>query len=255
MGPDVLGGNLVYGTDRWREALAAWDRWTLDLPDAMQSILTVIAPPADWELGTDPVLVIGQVWSGDDPAEGERLADALRSAAPPDAEEVGLTPWPQWQSAMDELFPRGSRAYWRNTSFDRLDDDVVDVLVRRGTEQTWSGTAFDVHHMGGAFARVPEGATAFPARDARFWLNVYGFWSDAADDDARVGFVRGFGDEMGRLGGRGRYLNFMGAEPGDRRAAALAVWGEPTLARLTALKRRYDPENLFRLNHNVPLDA
>src|SRR5699024_6498573 len=143
--------------------------------DAMQSILTLIAPPQDWELGTEPVLVVGAAWSGADPEDGEHLIALLRAAAEPDAEEVGQVPCTDWQSAMDVLFPLGSRAYWNNASLDRLDADVVAVLDRRGAEQTWPGTAMDIHHMGGAYARVPEDGTPFPARTARFWINVYGF--------------------------------------------------------------------------------
>ena len=104
--------------------------------------------------------------------------------------------WVEWQSAFDPLFPKGTRAYWRNTSFDRLDEDVIDVLAGRGSEQTWSGTGFDVHNMAGAFGRVPEEATPFPNRAARFWLNIYGFWTDPADDDDRIAFVRGMSADM-----------------------------------------------------------
>ncbi len=161
-------------------------------------------------------------------------------------------PWTEWQSAMDELFPRGSRAYWKNTSFDRLDDDVVAVLDRRGAEQTWPGTAMDIHHMGGAYARGPDDGTPFPARTARFWLNVYGFWTEPADDDARTTFVRGVASDMAPFASGGQYVNFMGrAESGT---GAQEVYGAAKLARLVALKRRYDPHNVLRLNHNVSPD-
>ncbi|WP_324652766.1 FAD-binding oxidoreductase [Georgenia sp. H159] len=252
VGPDVYGTNLIYHRPAWRAALRAWESWTRDLPDDMQSIVTVLTPPADWDLGPDPVLIIGAVWVGAEPDDGERHLAALRAGAPPDAEEVGQVPWAEWQSAMDELFPRGSRAYWKNTSFDRLDAEVIDVLERRGAEQTWHGTAFDIHHMGGAYARVPEDATPFPARDARFWLNVYGFWSDPADDDARTAYVRGAAADMAPFATGGQYVNFMGRDPADPVVAAEAVYGPATLARLVALKRRYDPDNVFRRNHNIP---
>lgn len=252
LGPDVHGTNLIYHRPRWRAALRAWETWTRDLPDALQSIVTVLRPPADWDLGADPVLIIGAVWVGADTGEGEQHLAALRAGAPPDAEEVGLVPWVGWQSAMDELFPRGSRAYWKNTSFDRLDDEVLDVLERRGAEQTWHGTAFDIHHMGGAYARVPEDATPFPARSARFWLNVYGFWTDPAHDDERTAFVRGTAADMAPFATGGQYVNFMGRDPADQVVAAEAVYGSAKLARLVALKRRYDPHNVFRRNHNIP---
>lgn len=252
VGAEVYGTNLVYQRPGWRAALRAWEEWTRDLPDELQSIFTVLAPPAEWELGSEPLLIVGAVWTGPDPADGERVIGELRAAAPPDTEETGLVAWPAWQSAMDELFPRGSRAYWKNTSFDRLDDDVVDVLERRGAEQTWQGTAMDVHHMGGAFARVPEEDTPFPARGARFWLNVYGFWTRPEDDVAHTAFVRGVAADMAEFASGGQYVNFMGRAEGG--AAAQEVYGAATLARLVALKRRYDGRNVLRLNHNIPPD-
>ena len=153
------------------------------------------------------------------------------------------------------MFPKGARAYWKNTSFDRLDDATIEVIVRRAAEQTWRGTGFDIHHMEGAFGRVPEDATPFPNRSARYWLNIYGYWPDAADDAARTAFVRGFAAEMEPHASGGQYVNFLG--PGrrprrTRRRPRSAVYGPDKLARLTALKRRYDPDNVFRLNHNIP---
>lgn len=252
LGPEVYGANLVYTLPRWRTALRTWEAWTRELPDDLQSIVTVLAPPPELELGTEPVLIVGAAWAGPEAEDGERLVGELRSAAAPDVEESGLVPWTSWQSAMDDLFPRGSRAYWKNTSFDRLDDTVVDVLVRRGTEQTWQGTAMDIHHMGGAFARVPRDATPFPARDARFWLNVYGFWTDPADDTARTAFVRGVAADMVPFATGGTYVNFMGRAEDEGRAAAEQVYGREKLTRLVALKRRYDPGNVFQRNHNIP---
>ncbi|NKX54622.1 FAD-binding oxidoreductase [Arthrobacter mobilis] len=250
---EVFSGNLVYyGPEHWTIALQAWEHWTRELPDELTSIITVIVPPPSWELGDEPALIIGFCWASEDRGEGERLVDALRQAAPPDAEAVEPVPWVQWQSQTDELFPKGVRAYWKNTSFDRLDDEVIALIIGRAAEQTWHGTAFDIHHLGGAFGRVPEEATAFPNRSARFWLNVYGFWNDAADDAARINFVRGFATDMRPFATGGQYINFMGAEPGqDPRSLALTVYGPDKLERLTALKRAWDPDNAFRLNHNI----
>ncbi|MPV36205.1 FAD-binding oxidoreductase [Georgenia subflava] len=252
--PDpVLAVNFVYGEPSWRQALTAWEEWTRDLPDAMQSIITVVTPPAFFGLGDDPVILVALAWVSPDRAEGERLVEQLRAQAPPDGEETDTSGWVGWQSAVDPLVPWGSRAYWKNTSFDRLDDEVIDVILRRGAEQRWVGTAFDIHHMGGAFARVAEEATPFPARSARFWLNIYGFWTDAADDAHHTAFVKGFAQDMAPFATGGLYVNFMGHDDDtDWRAAALAVYGPDKLERLVALKRRYDPDNLFRLNHNIP---
>jgi FAD/FMN-containing dehydrogenase len=250
---EVFSGNLVYyGPEHWTIALQAWERWTRELPDEMTSILSVMVPPPCWELGSEPTLVIGFCWASGDRAEGQRLVDELQQAAPPDAAAVEPVPWTQWQSQADELFPKGVRAYWKNTSFDRLDDEVIALIVGRAAEQTWYGTAFDIHHLGGAYGRIPEDATPFPNRSARFWLNIYGFWNDAADDTERISFVRGFATDMRPFATGGQYINFMGAEPGqDQASLALTVYGPEKLERLIGLKLRYDPDNLFRLNHHI----
>ena len=254
-GPQVFSGNLVYEQDRWPQAWAALDRWTQDLPDEMTVITTTLTPPAAMQMGDQPLLVVGFAWSSPVRAVGEELVERLREAAPPDAEEIGENRWVEWQSVLDDLVPKGVRAYWRNASFERLDDQVVDVLVGRGREQTWVGTAFDVHHLGGAFGRVPEDATVFPHRSARFWLNIYGFWEDAAVDDDRIAFVRGMSHDVDRFASGGQYLNFQGHEPADHRSIdPRAVFGESKYERLVGVKRRYDPGNLFHVNNNVVPD-
>ena len=254
-GPQTYAGALVYGPERWRRAWAALDEWTRDLPEQMTTITTTLTPPPALEMGDQPLLLVGFAWASADRAAGEALVRRLRDLAPPDDEEVGDTRWVEWQSAVDAIFPKGVRAYWRNTSFDRLDDDVIDVLVGRSSEQTWTGTAFDVHHMGGAYGRVPEEATPFPNRDARFWINIYGFWTDPAADDARTAFVRGMSADMDPFATGGQYVNFQGQErTGHRALDPRAVFGPTKYERLVAVKRRYDPDNIFHINHNIPPD-
>jgi FAD/FMN-containing dehydrogenase len=261
LGPEVLSGNFVYGAPHWREALHGWARWAETAPDAMTCIVTFVVPPPELELGTEPLMLLGWVWASADRAAGEASVAALTVAAPPDQAFTEAMSWTSWQSQADALFPKGVRAYWKNTSFDRLDDVTIDIIVRRAGEQTWRGTAFDIHHMGGAFARVAESATPFPSRAAGYWLNVYGFWPEPTDDAARIAFVRGFASDMAPHASGGQYVNFLGLEadgqgagagPTSSTDAALAVYGREKLRRLMDVKRRYDPDNVFHLNHNIP---
>jgi FAD/FMN-containing dehydrogenase len=252
-GPRLYTGTLVYGQDRWRQAWAAFDEWTRELPEQMTAITTTLTPPPALGLGDRPLLLVAFAWASAERAAGEALVRQLRDLAPPDDEDIGDTRWVEWQSAVDVIFPKGVRAYWRNTSFDRLDDDVIEVLVGRGSEQTWTGTAFDVHHMGGAYGRVPEEATPFPNRAARFWINIYGFWTDPANDDERVAFVRGMSADMDPFATGGEYVNFQSQErTGHRALDPRTVFGPAKYERLVDVKRRYDPDNVFHVNHNIP---
>jgi hypothetical protein len=130
---------------------------------------------------------------------------------------------------------------------------MIEALVEHLGAQTWYGTAADLHHMGGASGRVGEDETAFPNRAAQYWLNVYGFWPDPADDAARVAWVKASSEAMRQYATVGQYVNFLGHDELDPYQKAVAVYGEAKLARLMALKRRYDPANLFRVNHNIPV--
>jgi FAD/FMN-containing dehydrogenase len=254
LGPDVFAGTFIYRPERWLDALRGWDAWAAEAPDPLTSIATFMVPPTEWELGEEPAMFLGWAWASGDRAAGDRVVDDLRRVTSPDVEVIEPISWSAWQSQADPMFPKGARAYWKNTSFDRLDDATIEIIDHRAREQTWRGTGFDVHHLGGAFARVPAEATPFPNRSAPYWLNVYGYWPDAADDAAHTAFVRGFAADMEPYASGGQYVNFLGQE-GDRvdaRTAALAVYGPAKLERLTALKRRYDPDNVFHLNHNIP---
>ena len=248
----VLGGNFFYRPTRWKSALRAFDRWTRDLPEEMNPIVSFLVLPPDFEMGEEPWMIIGFAWASENHQPGLQLIGQLRDAAPPDEEEVGPTAWLDWQSAMDGLFPKGSRGYWKNVSFSRMDDVAVDVLVGFASEVTWSGTGIDIHHMEGAFGRVPEEATAFPNRSAKYWLNIYGFWHDPAEDERLSAFARKAYALMQPFGEHGEYVNFLGAEIGqDVTEAARQAYGPDTYDRLVALKNRFDPNNLFRLNHNI----
>lgn len=252
---EVFAGSLIYERPRWTEALTAFVAWTAGLPDELTTLITFMVPPTDWELGDRVLMLLGFAWAGADRAEGEAIIGRLRAACPPDVAVVDPTRWLTFQSAFDGALPNGVRAYWRNASFDQIDRPMIDTLVEYCGAQTWFGTAADLHHMGGAYGRVAEDDTAFPSRSAEFWLNIYGFWPDADDDAARISWVKDFSDAMRPFATTGQYVNFLGRDDADTHHKALAVYGPEKLARLTALKRRYDPENLFRINHNIPPTA
>jgi FAD/FMN-containing dehydrogenase len=251
-GPEAFAGTLVYERPRWGEALRAWRSWTAALPDELTPIATFMVPPPDWEMGDRPLMFAGYAWAGHDHEAGRAAVQGLLDACPPDVAMTDPTPWTAFQASFDTAMPKGVRAYWRNAWFAGAGDDVLDAIEEGCARQAGVGTAVDVHFMGGAFGSVPEEATAFPDRSARLWLNIYGFWRDATDDEARVAWVKGFSDAVRPLAMDRQYVNFMGVEDGgEAYAKALAVYGPAKLARLAEVKRRYDPTNLLRINHNI----
>jgi FAD/FMN-containing dehydrogenase len=250
--PDALAGSLVYERPRWGDALRAWAAWTADAPDEVTTLITFMVPPPDWDLGDRVLMFLGFAWAGAGRTEGEAVLGRLRAACEPDVALTDPTRWIDFQSAFDTAMPKGVRAYWRNAWFADMGDRLIDAIAEGCGAQEAVGTAVDLHHMGGAFGRVAEDATAFPDRSAMYWLNIYGFWRDAGDDARNVAWVKGFSHAVAPHAMATRYVNFLGHEEGGGLGKALAVYGPAKLERLRAVKRRYDPENLFRINHNIP---
>ncbi|WP_424347289.1 FAD-binding oxidoreductase [Kocuria sp. CH-021] len=248
----VLAGGLVYRRPKWERALAAFEAWTRELPDEMNTIVSFVVLPPEYGLGHEVLMTVGLAWASPQHGRGLELVERLRAAAPPDLETVGPVPWTSWQTAKDPVFPVGSRGYWKNVAFSRLDEEVVAALVAVASEITWVGSGINLHCLRGAFGRVPEDATAWPSRAARFWLNVFGFWRDPAFDVRLTAYARRVHAALGPFAEQGQYVNFLGAEQGgDPGAAAREAYGRAKHERLVELKNRYDPDNVFRGNHNV----
>ena len=153
----------------------------------------------------------------------------------------------QLQTMMDPAFPPGLQVYWRSDFLKGLTDDVIDEIVRRFEGVTSPLSAVLIEQFGGAVRRVPDDETAYPHRDAEFNLAIVARWADPSDADRHTGWARDFSEAM-RPHARGVYVNYLGLGEGADRVRA--AYGSK-YDRLAALKRKYDPTNLFRLNPNV----
>ena len=125
---------------------------------------------------------------------------------------------------------------------------MIDVLIRQAEKITSRFSTMPLFTLGGAVARVPEDATAFPNRKAQHNLNIVGAWEmNDPDPERHIAWVRQTWEAMQPFS-TGGYVNFMSDEPADR---LRAVYGPDKYDRLVALKRRYDPDNVFRHNQNI----
>lgn len=256
LGPQVWAGTVFYPQETWAEALASYEEWTRDLPDELTTIVSFLAVPADWglpqELSGQILMLVGFAWAGQDRLRGEEVVRPLLTDGRAALVVAEPTEWVEWQSAFDGFFPRGVRAYWKSLFFEDLDAQTIGALVEHGSRRRSARSGVDIHHMGGALARVADDDTAFPNRAARYWLNIYGVWDEASDDEEEIAWVRGLYAAMEPHAAQGMYVNFQGAEAGsDPLERARSAYGAGKLDRLRAVKDRYDPDNLFRLNHNI----
>jgi FAD/FMN-containing dehydrogenase len=247
----IHGGFLVYPFDRARDVCRAYRELVVDLPDELTTLLSFANAPVDdsfpAELRGQPALFIGGCDLGPTAAAEERLRP-LRELGPA-ADFYPVTSYTDLQKAFDADYPPGQRHYFKGGMVAEFTDELIEAIVEHIRVRPSPRSGLDWHHMGGAFARVSAEATAFPDRSAAFMYNVLGNWTDAAEDEANRDWARSFARDLERFGGSASYVNFLSepvAGPGPR-----AIYGGPKHERLTALKRRYDPTNVFRLNQNI----
>ncbi|WP_245319521.1 BBE domain-containing protein [Mesorhizobium temperatum] len=174
----------------------------------------------------------------------------LRSFGEPLVDFSGRMPYRTIQSLYDGLFPKGrDRCYWKSTYLSRLDDEVIGEITARMAKRPSEMTFASIWKFGGFVHRVAADATAFGNRSMPSMLSLDAIWPGADDDDANIGWVRSFWQDMQRYSTGRLYLNF----PGHGEGANLVrdAFGAEVYARLAKIKHRYDPDNLFRLNQNI----
>jgi hypothetical protein len=139
------------------------------------------------------------------------------------------------------------RNYWKSHDFLELSDGLIDVLTDHARRLPDPQTEIAFAQLGGAVSRVPADATAYTHRDAQFVLNVHGRWADPAKDTACIAWARQLFQAATPFATGGVYVNFLTQEEQGRVPAAYGS----NYARLVALKKKYDPSNLFRVNQNI----
>jgi FAD/FMN-containing dehydrogenase len=250
VGPTVAGGPVFYPGERAGEILRFYRDWVDQAPDELTTLVNLLtAPPApflpeEWH-GRPLVAIIG-VHSGS-VEEGERAMRPLRDLGDPVADLMGPIPYVAMQSLVDPLWGPGAHSYMKAGWLGGLDDAAIDTLIQYRDTVTSPKTEIHIHHMGGAVARVPAGATAFGDRSAPFLLNILASTFTADGHDEAVAWAQDLYGAMTPSLTGGTYVNFLSNE-GDERVRA--AYGDK-YDRLVALKDRYDPTNLFRLNQNI----
>jgi hypothetical protein len=228
-----------------------WRDWSDAAPDEVSTACAVvIAPPEPFvppELHGKPVFGIIVLYVGD-PETG---ASAVRQVMDlgPAAGQIGPMPYTAFQGALDALAPWGVRTYARGEYMPALGDAAIDTFLTQAADLVVLGAPLSqmvIFRIGQAIAAVPDEATAFSQRDARYLLHPISAWTNPADDERMIAATRAFAAAMRPFSTGASYLNF--TSEGDRVRGA---YGDSTYARLVTLKDTYDPANRFRLNQNI----
>jgi hypothetical protein len=253
IGPIILGGLLVSLPDRAEGILRyARDHWPSAPDDLGGGIAFISAPPEPFvpaEMHFEPV--VGQVicWTGD-PEEGERVLAPIREVAQPVMDMVQPMPYTALQSMLDAGGPKGIQGYMKAGFMAELGDEAIAKVARHGAGRAGPLAQIIMEPLGGAVARVGEEDTALGRRDMAWCYHALGMWMEPDEEtaDAHMAWARGLSDDLRPHVTDGVYLNYT-SDTGDERVRA--TYGPVKYDRLVALKDRWDPDNLFRLNQNV----
>jgi FAD/FMN-containing dehydrogenase len=251
LGPIVYGGMLVFPGPMARDLTRFYREFVSNAPDEVGSGMAFItAPPAPFvpaEAQGKPCVGIICCYAG--PVEDGEKAFAPLKEFGPAVDLVEPMPYVAVQQLLNEPNPKGLQNYWTADFLADLPDEAIDVFVEHACSPVSPMSQMLLVPGGGAVARVPEEATAFGQRTAPWNVHFLSMWADPADTEKNIAYTRAFSSAMkpwttGRV-----YLNFIGEEGLGRVEAA---FGPEKFARLTELKRKWDPTNLFRHNQNIP---
>ena len=250
VGPEIFSGLIVFPFAEARQVLRQYREFVKTAPESL-NVWVVLrqAPPLPFlpaEVHGKEVIVLPVFYSGN-PAEGERLIAPLRTFGKPLGEHVGAMPYSQWQQAFDPLLTPGARNYWKSHNFTELSDKAIDTVLEFAGKLPSPQCEIFIGLISGAANRVAADAMAYGHRDAKFVMNVHGRWEDPAQDKVVIGWARSFFDASRPYASSGAYVNFMTEDESDRIAGAYGA----NYSRLTQMKRRYDPDNVFHMNQNI----
>jgi hypothetical protein len=252
VGPEVMAAAVMYPFEQAKKLLHAWRDYTEQAPDEVTSevLLWSIPDIPDFpeELRGEPTVVVAGMYAG--PVEvGKRERQPLREFGNPLVDLSGIQLYTAAQSDFDAFFPEGLLYYWKSLYLDHLDDETIDAMVVHAEDRPSPRTPLVVRHLGGAISRMPEDATAYGNRTALFNLSIDSTWEDPIQSERNITWTREVWTKMRRFSDSGVYLNFAGfLEEGEK--LLREAHGE-NYGRLVELKNKYDPTNLFRVNHNI----
>jgi FAD/FMN-containing dehydrogenase len=240
----IVGGLIAHPLDAAPDLLRFYRDAVADASDD----LTVFAGLVHAPDGSGAKLAALVVFHAGTSAEAERDLEPFESWGSPLVVQVGPMPYPVMNTILDAGYPDGALNYWLSSFTRGLPDELIDVAVERFASVPSSMSGILLEHFHGAVTRIGATETAVPHREEGWNLLLPSVWTDPADTEANIAWTRDTFAALRPHFATRRWLNYLGDDQADD--AIRAAYG-PNYDRLHEIKRRYDPDNVFHLNHNV----
>jgi FAD/FMN-containing dehydrogenase len=248
---NVVAGPTLYPMEMAADVLRWWDELMATAPDELYGFFAFLtvppAPPFPLDLHLRKMCGVVWCWTGA-LEDAEEAVAPVRTFGPPALDGVAEVPFPAMNSAFDALYPAGHQWYWRADFVDELPEAAIAAHVEHGAELPTMHSTMHLYPIDGAAARVDRNATAWSYRGARYGQVIVGVDPDHANADAIRSWAQRYHDAVHPYTAGGAYVNMMMHDEGQERIRASY---RDNYDRLVEVKRRYDPENLFRVNQNI----
>jgi FAD/FMN-containing dehydrogenase len=240
----VLAGPVLHPLATAPQLFSFYREFAADLPDELSTQAAFLHAPD----GSGTKLCgVAVCHAGDDADRAEADIRPLRRFGLPAVDMMQRMPYPAVNTGFDWLSPAGALRYWKSAFFSELSDPAVEVMTSAFERAPSELCALVIEDFHGAVTRVAPTATAYPHRERGYNLFLISHWTDPGQTDKGIAWARETFDALSPYMADRSYTNYLSADDYDRVRQAYG----PNYERLVELKRRYDPDNVFRLNHNI----
>jgi len=251
VGPEIVGGLVAWHASEALKVCELYRTLTLQVPPELTLMLLLRpAPQAYWlpkEIHGKPIVIISACYTGY-PNEGQKAIAAIKAFGNPVGDILIPRQYTQMQSLLDTTQPKGRRNYWKSEFLPDINPALCDKIIKHSARIMSPHSSVILMHIGGALNNLGEEHSAVGNRDAQFVLNFLGSWEKVDDDGQNIEWTRNAWDDIKSFSTGGNYINFQTEDEGQSRIDAALGNG---LQRLTGIKAKWDPQNVFRINRNI----
>jgi len=251
VGPEIVGGVVAWPASDAAGVLALYRKLAAEAPPEMALVTFMrLAPPAPWlpkDIHGKPIVAILACHTGD-VAAAERDVAAIKAFGRPVGDVLVRRPYAQMQTLLDATQPKGRRYYWKSEYLPGITPALCDKVIANAAKIPSPHSAIILFQIEGALNKLPNDHSPVGNRDARFVLNIGGSWEGAGNDAANMAWARDTWTDLKTFSTGGNYINFLTEDESPERVAAALGGG---VGRLAEIKKRWDPENVFRTNRNI----
>jgi len=251
VGPEIVGGMVAWPASQAAGVFELFRGLSASAPRELTLALMMrMAPPAPWlpmEMHGKAIVLVLACYTGS-AAEGEKAVEAIKSFGKPVGDILVRRPYTQMQTLFDAINPKGRRGYWKSEYLPQVESAFGEKLIEHAARMPSPHSVMVLFQLAGALNQLQADHSPVGNRDARYVLNLVGQWLQPEEDAANIAWTRSAWNDLKSFSTGGNYLNFQSDDEGrERLEAALGT----NFQRLAEIKKRWDPENVFRTNRNI----